>query len=335
MRTESGLAGAWRSLTGEGRQEGWRVIQIEGYGSCVVHAGRRLPGNEEAVLVSFPETRIPPSRHLPHGHGFEVSRLAQQIAGPHMATIGLVREPAGSLELFETMADDVMRVLRRGSRGGDKGLLELFLRRVAAWQDFMRRPGDDRLSNEQEVGLFGELVMLEQLIRAGVSPVDAVECWEGPLDGLHDFAIGAGAIEVKSSIAVTGFPARIGSLEQLDDAERQPLYLAALRLAVTPDGETLAALVKRLKSELKDTGAAGVFDSRLMHAGYQNGQAELYVRSFAAAGERLFLVGSGFPRLTPTMVNPAIRNAVYSIEVDHIEAAPVALRQALDTIGIV
>ena len=104
-------------------------------------------------------------------------------------------------------------------------ILRALLDRVRAWQVFMDRSGDGALSPEAEVGLFGELVVLGEVIRQGVPPIVACESWEGPGGGLHDFRWSTGAIEVKATAAVGSFPARIGSLAQLDDSEIQPLFL--------------------------------------------------------------------------------------------------------------
>lgn len=334
-RTDSGLADAWRSLSGSSADDGWRLIAVEQVGACQLSAGRRFPGNSEAVLATFPSARLPSARQLPQGRGFEVTREALHADAHTDTTIALVRAPAGSLELFEAMAEDVMAVIRRGARSSMERLLDQFLQRVAAWQDFMRTPGDSRLSNEEEVGLYGELLTLEHILDAGGPPLDAVRGWEGPLDGLHDFALGGGAIEVKTSIAVTGFPARIGSLEQLDDAVRQPLYLAAQRIALTPGGMALPALVGRIRERLVETGAAGLFDMRLAKGGYRDDHAGDYLREFVPVNERVFLVDSAFSRITPSTVHPAIRSAVYSIEIDQLTVQCVVLQEALRSLEII
>jgi hypothetical protein len=334
-RTDSGLADAWRSLSGSAVDGGWRLIPVERVGECQLSAGRRFPQNSEAVLATFPGARLPSARQLPQGRGFEVTRETLQAEADTGTTIALVREPAGSLELFEAMAEDVIAVVRRGARFSMERLLDQFLQRVAAWQDFMRRPGESRLGNEEEVGLYGELLTLEHILDGGGRPLDAVQGWEGPLDGLQDFVLGNGAIEVKTSIAVTGFPARITSLEQLDDAVRQPLYLAAQRIALTPGGTTLPALVGRLRERLAESGASGLFDMRLTKAGYLDDHAVEYVREFAPASERLFLVDSAFPRITPSTVQAAIRSAVYSIEIDQLTVQPVRLQDALRSLEVI
>ena len=278
---------------------------------------------------------MPAGRQLPEGRGFEVVRIDKPEGIEDGARIALVREPAGALELFGAMAEDIIGALRRARGAAPQLLCDLFLRRVAAWQEFMSRSADRRLSSEQEIGLFGELTLLDEMMNAGVPAVEAVEGWEGPADGLQDFVLGMGAIEVKSSIATTGFPARISSLEQLDDAVRQPLYLAAQRLALAGDGVTLPELVDRVRLRLAETGAAGTFGLRMRQAGYLIDHETYYVRRFSNAGVRLFLVDESFPRLTAAKVSSAIRHAVYSLEIDQVEAAPLTLAHALQSLEII
>jgi len=333
LRSDEELKSVWRALSSTEQLEGWRMIVLRRIGSCELHAARRFPGNEETLLVGFPDARLPPSRQLPVGRGFEVTQVKMPGDVADLVTIGLVREPAGSLELFETMAEDCIRVLERCSHATVGTMLEQFIKRVVAWQEFMQKPRDGLLSPEQEVGLVGELLTLDELVHAGVPAPACVQAWEGPIDGVHDFVLGPGAIEVKTSLAVAGFPAKIGSIEQLDDAFRQPLYLAAQRLAVVAEGETLPAMIDRLRALFGDAGGAELFDRRVMHAGYLDMHADSYTRTFALVQTRLLHVNAAFPRMTPAIVGPAIRRASYELDVDLVTAPDVALHDALSSLG--
>ena len=80
--------------------------------------------------------------------------------------------------------------------------------------------------------------------------INTLDAWQGPLNGLQDFFIGTGAIEVKATIAPQGFPAKISSLDQLDETQRQPLFLAGVRLAL---GLALRANVNETSTPRKFT----------------------------------------------------------------------------------
>lgn len=334
-RTERDLAGAWRSLSGNDVSSGWRLIPVAAAGGCTIEAGRRFPGNMEALVLTFPSATLPAARQLPQGQGFEVAREMPEGRSEGGVLMTLTREAQGSLDLFETMADDVIRTLVRQRHAQPQRLLEGFLRRVLAWQDFMSRPSSRRLSAEEEVGLFGELSVLGQLVELGVPLEEAVDSWEGPANGVQDFALGDGAIEVKSSLAASGFPARIGSLEQLDDSVRQPLFLAAQRLQITTDGWTLPDLVNRRRLQFAGSGAAARLELRLGQAGFRDDHSPDYVRRFAAADLRIWRVDAAFPRLVTGTVPSTVRQAVYTLELDQVSAAPLSLPEALHALEII
>ena len=96
----------------------------------------------------------------------------------------------------------------------------------------MNRHRESVLSAENEQGLFGELILLDRLVEAELPPRDVLDAWQGPADGLQDFIFGSGGIEVKTTLSAGGFPATISSLEQLDDSLRQPLFVAATKIAL-------------------------------------------------------------------------------------------------------
>ncbi len=89
-------------------------------------------------------------------------------------------------------------------------------------------------------------------MEAGVAVHVAVASWVGPLDGVQDFEIGTGALEVKTTIATGGFTARIGSLEQLDDDVRQPLFVVGAKLKQVATGQNLPALVAAIKAAVAE-----------------------------------------------------------------------------------
>jgi hypothetical protein len=262
------LRAAWRALAGPEAGEGWRTISLASAGGWRLLAARRFPANEEAILVGFDSARMPPAGQLPQGKGFAVEPVLSGTLSGAGNWLSLARRGSASLDLFAMMAEDVAGMLAVNHGTGDDRMLQLLLARIRAWQDFMQRGSDGLLSPEAEIGLCGELVILLELLRAGLSPAAAVDAWHGPLDGIQDFYLGAGAIEVKTTIAQGGFPAGISSLEQLDEAYRQHLFLAGVRLTLQDSGETLAGHVSRVQSALSvEMPALDDFSIRLVLAG--------------------------------------------------------------------
>ncbi|MCK6680983.1 MAG: PD-(D/E)XK motif protein [Thermoanaerobaculia bacterium] len=328
------LIAAWRALSGIHTGEGWQTIPIGSGIPCSIRAGRHFPGNEEALLVAFRLAKVPPAEDLPHGSGFAVQRIELEN-GPGSQWIGLVRLSAGSLDMFSMVATDLIVTLRALAEAREEWVLHAFLARIRAWQSFMLHGRDALLGPEAEVGLHGELTFLEEVLQAGISPLIAVEAWQGPLGAAQDFLLGAGAIEVKATLSESDFPATIGSLEQLDDSIHKPLFLAALRLRLGQDGVRLSERVAGLRARLGAYPVAqSMFDTRLLHAGYSDAMAERYSRAFAHMNTRTLLVNDDFPRITRATVGVAVRKARYEVDVNQVVAGDIALVEALHLLGV-
>jgi hypothetical protein len=326
---------AWSSLSGEDAEPGWQAIPLPAAGPLELRAGRRSPDNAEAVLLGFPSARLAAADKLPEGQGFAVERAASEESGP--LWLALTRKSAGSADLFAAMACDVIGALDDAAAvGADEAkLMRVFIGRVRAWQEFMRK-GTQPLSPEAEIGLIGELTLLGAIIDAGVPSVLAIESWVGPLDGIQDFQLGTGALEVKATLSAVGFPAKIGSLEQLDDSTRQPLFVAGARLRQTDSGQNLPEIVAAIRREIKDDAESKrVLSERLLAAGYIDSHADRYPRRFEQAGMRVVEVADNFPRLTLSKVPAGIIRAIYEIDLDKAPGGNVGAEGALKKLGVI
>lgn len=326
---------AWSSLSGDDAESGWRTIDLPSSGPLDVRAGRRSPDNAEAVLVGFPTAKIPAADKLPEGQGFSVERADLDEAGK--LWIALSRKTAGSPELFAAMSCDVIGALDdAASTGADEArLARVCIGRVGAWQEFMRK-GTQSLSPEAEIGLVGELALLGAIISSGMAAANAIESWVGPLDGIQDFEIGTGALEVKATLSAKGFPAKIGSLEQLDDSVRQPLFVAGARFRQVESGQNLPEFVAAMRAAIQgDAEAARLLSDRILAAGYIDAHENRYPRRFTLNEIRVVMVGENFPRLTQGSVPSGIVRAMYEIDLDKAPGDNVGLDAALKQLGAI
>lgn len=326
---------AWSSLLGDGAEPGWQAIALPAAGLLELRAGRRSPGNAEAVLVGFPSAQLAAADKLLEGQGFAVERADPE--GDGKLWLALTRKPAGSAELFAAMACDVVGALDEATAASvdEAKLVQIFVRRVGAWQEFMRK-GTQALSPEAEIGLIGELWLLGAIIDAGVLSAPAIDSWVGPLDGIQDFELGTGALEVKATLSATGFPAKIGSLEQLDDSLRQPLFVAGMRLKQTAGGQRLPEIIEALRLVIKgDAEAERLLTERLLAVGYIDLHTDRYPRRFEQAGTRVVEVGNDFPRLISGNVPAGVTRAMYEIDLDKVLGENVSIEGALKILGAI
>lgn len=328
----TGIIAAWRALGSCMELEGWRSIPVSFSGNCNLQAARRYPENVEALLVGFNSIVLPVASALPQANGFGVERIS---IGNSDKWLALVRHSEGSQELFFRMAADIVDLITSNAEKGELQLYQLFIGRLHTWQMFMQK-SHEALNSSAEVGLVGELRFLEILLDAGLPLHMVVDAWKGPIHGLQDFELGTGAVEVKSTIASNGFPARIMSLEQLDDSVRHPLFVCGCRFSVGSVGMTLPQRVDAMRQRLTlDGHALSRFNTVLLFAGYLDGHAEHYVRQFVNTYERFLLVDSSFPRLVPGNVPAGIRQVRYEIDLDSLVNHQVELAEIMVKIGVV
>ena len=325
---------AWSSLHGTDQEAGWHAISLPSAGPVEVQAGRRAPTNAEAVLLFFPSAQLPRAERLPEGQGFLVEKVdSTNAVGLRLA---LTRKAAGSADLFATMVCDVIGAIDHAAAAGiaEASLLRTFIRRVVAWQQFMSR-GAIPLSTEAELGLAGELTFMSRLLQAGVSAETVLEGWVGPEDAPQDFILGGGAIEVKATLSTSGFPVKIGSLEQLDDATVSPLFLAAVRFSRGAEGSTLPEIIHAIECQLVDSPTVlASMRGRLLAAGYVESHAPAYTRTFEPEEIRVFSVAGGFPRLTTGSVPNGVSRATYEIDLDRAKDFLSDLSAALRALGV-
>lgn len=324
---------AWKALSGRHEGEGgWRGIAVAPVGECELMAARCFPGNEEAFLVRFPTARLGTSERLPEGGGFEVVRADPLSDGK--TWIALSRKESGSPELFAEMVGDVAGAMDSVAEEGEVSILRTMLRRVRMWQQFMSRSSGP-LSQEAELGLAGELYFMTALLDSCVPPMEVMNAWVGPDDAPQDFLLGDGAIEVKATMSSSGFPVKIGSLEQLDDAVASPLFLAAVKFTSEESGRTLPEMVADIWLRLKGAPeVANFFCDRLMLAGYSETHESSYIRRFEPKSQLCFSVSEGFPRITPGSVPIGITRALYEINLDHAGDFLTDLNVALKKLGV-
>ncbi|MFF3793332.1 PD-(D/E)XK motif protein [Streptomyces sp. NPDC001981] len=194
-------------------------------------------------------------------------------------------------DLFTELCVDVLGVTKGMPDNPVKALYGVLDR----WKALFRTQGAP-LGPEQIAGLFGELVVLKQLLEKDPS---AHRLWCGPGGHRHDFWAGTTAVEVKASTSAEGRRPRIHGLDQLEAPVGGALWLAWFRLrrATTAGvGTSFSELVAQTLGLCDDEGA--LLDL-LAGAGYRPADADRYqdVR-FAVSEERWYRVGPDFPGLT-------------------------------------
>jgi hypothetical protein len=220
--------------------------------------------------------------------------------------------------LFTSFVADM---ILRFARSPDVPAVAIVRKCFVAWRAMFVREGP-RLSIKQLAGLFGELSVLERLLRKSDS---ATAVWKGPLGSPHDFVGAAQAVEVKTTLTSEDRVVHIHGIEQLAAPSRSGLALAHLRAeAPVSDGETVPRLVDRATA----LDATGRVASLLAGAGYFPHHAESYADlTFEVVVEEWFRVDDEFPRLSATsfpggQVPAGLSDFRYSLDLGTVSAPP-------------
>jgi hypothetical protein len=185
------------------------------------------------------------------------------------------------------------------------------------------------LSDERQMGLFGELWLLDRIIpHLGAQALDA---WVGPTRQTHDFRLAGNEFEVKTTSGSRRVHT-INGFGQLDPSADCRLFLVSLRIVTAGSGGvTLPETIVRIAAKISEfPGAEKRFAQILETVGYRESEAVHYRRRWRLADDaRLITVGDGCPRLTRAALNllPSafaaglIQNAAYEIDVEGLGVA--------------
>jgi hypothetical protein len=197
-------------------------------------------------------------------------------------------------------------------------------RSLAAYRDLLA--GRGRLSEEKVLGLAGELLVFEHLVRAAGEHI-AVQAWLGPQSEEHDFVLSEFDAEVKTTLSERRSH-MVGSEMQFQPSPARPLWLISIQLTragTAADGYSLADLVARTRALLTTT--ADVVSAHLGYVGWRDGDADLYAeRYMARTRPAAYLVDDRFPaitrnRLDAVVPRPELVGAVsYRVDVSGLDA---------------
>jgi hypothetical protein len=171
------------------------------------------------------------------------------------------------------------------------------------------------LGLEREIGLLGELLFLERLVRTGGG--GALDSWLGPTGEPHDFRVNSVEFEVKTTLA----PHRVHTIhgaEQLVASQSCSLYLVSVLLG--PPGATagfsLADKVAALSGHFDSLpGRLTQFETALTACGFHTADSQHYTRRYAMRRPLgIVRVDSSFPAITRPIIQRALESLASRIE---------------------
>ena len=253
-----------------------------------------------------------PQAALPAAKGLRVRSFQADQAIDRTLVIELL--DSGLKDVFHELCLDI--VGRARACNSEQEAVAATIDRTWRWHRLLRGAGNDRLSLQEQIGLLGELYVLERLLLPLLAPDEAVSCWKGPIGAPQDFLLRTLAIEAKAVSAGDEW-VRISSAEQLDPAAGRELVLYVLSVEGAAEdgaGECLADVVARMEARLHagSPDSAGGFRKLLLAAGYDRALDYSEPR-WVVSAPRMYRVDPRFPAIRASMLPSTVSKVRYSI----------------------
>ncbi|NEM05453.1 PD-(D/E)XK motif protein [Geodermatophilus normandii] len=185
---------------------------------------------------------------------------------------------------------------------------------LAAWRDLLsRRP--EPWTRSRLAGLYGELLVLERVLRADAR---AASAWSGPFGTPQDFRSPRHAIEVKTTTSTNARVVRVHGSDQLERPAAGSLVLAFHRVAEDTKGRSIGDLLRTCQDLAGPALMAALDELRLPAAG-----DALLTTSFTCTEQRWYEVDDDFPAVTPRSFRAGalptgVGDVEYSLDLDHL-----------------
>lgn len=218
------------------------------------------------------------------------------------------------LDTFSKIAADVIACVQ--NLNNEQDYLTTYCKRVNSWRNIFTRGAQQLLTQDEQVGLYGELELIQEMINEGIPTSEVIDAWKGADAEDKDFQFHNVGIEVKSSHKQDKL-VKISNIRQLDTAGFDSVYLYYFAFAKSNGGaNTLPAQIDEVRSMLVDSPYLEEFESKLLNAGYNDADKDNYKSCYTLTYEEAYYVNAEFPKLTKGMVPDAILDASYVVDLN-------------------
>jgi hypothetical protein len=209
---------------------------------------------------------------------------------------------------------------------------KVFIQTFYQWVLFFASEDNDRLPKDVIKGVWGELIVLKELIQGSdsYSINDILSGWTGPYDQVHDFIYDDNHIEVKTK-DIKRVSVRLSSEHQLEVEPGKKLTLAVVSVDEDMEnGFSLKDLVIEIKKAVFERlGDFSIILKALLQKGItlQNIQEYNNYRFRPLTIYDYDCLEEGFPKITKTNLPQSISNVKYDINLTNLANYVVLIRE--------
>lgn len=196
---------------------------------------------------------------------------------------------------------------------------------LKAGRRFWQAPGDGVMDPLRQLGLWGEIRCLRELLAGGVSA--AVSSWSGPAKEDYDFCFPKTVIETKTTLRPR-HEHEISNLEQLDSPAGSVLFVWSIRAVLDSTGTSVWEEAARAAADLsKAPQTRELFLDKVALMRLRPDHEEAYAENRFQLGSRLiYRVGKGFPRITASSFKLPLPREIlgvkYAVDLEGVKPYP-------------
>jgi len=216
---------------------------------------------------------------------------------------------------------DILKEILTEYDGGNQGMSSSLDKVISRWRYFLSAPTNQILTEDDIVGLFGELFLLSHLIET--KGAEYVRIWTADVGG-EDFIHKNLSIEVKTTLRGRHQHV-VNGIDQMLVAPNRSKYLLSLlleRADLHGSGWNLPKLIERIAVDLSEyPEIRGLFYQKLKLRGYDIRDSKEYEQYFYNLIRGCFFeVNENFPKLTTQSLlkplSPRVSKVRYTIDLE-------------------
>ncbi|MBB6698359.1 PD-(D/E)XK motif protein [Clostridium algidicarnis] len=218
--------------------------------------------------------------------------------------------------MFYKFCDDIIESSRKVSK---ENCIKFIVSRWDKWRSMFKRSTNELLSENQIIGLLGELIFLRNFMIPKFGYEMSIKAWMGPEKAHKDFEIGDTWYEVKT-IRQGGLTVKISSVEQL--ASKIKGHLEVIILDITNEevdnAISLNTYIDGIQQEITEFESYYLFAEKLRCIGYFDDE-EYNNYKFKYITTKSYSVEGDFPRILEDELKPGIVKLSYDILIKDID----------------
>jgi hypothetical protein len=251
----------------------------------------------------------------PHVNGLQIGIYSYRFENGRINQfIDLTCNLSGYLEEFTEIVKEISKcILENGEQP-----VVVVNQIISNWISFWTNKRDEILSEEKQIGLICELIVLNNLCK--INPRNALNSWKGPLGEVQDFSFSDWNFEVKGTrkLKITH---TINGIDQLSPPDKKKLAFLSFHLTESfNDNSTNLPELIDSTIKLHFTNKPELilkFHELLASAGFNPIHSDVYRQfNLEILDSTFYLVNESFPKLTSDMFSEPININVSAVRYD-------------------